>query len=187
VTLVLFRMRRRDERLRRKKDGASRSKKPSEGSRWRLRRTRAYLWKSISARKPLPEAGSRKKVAVWRRALIRPSHQILPLSDRLLTNRIVYLYTIRVIKSYRHKGLKRFAESGSKAGIQPKHADRLRRLLTALDVASVPQDMDAPGNRLHRLEGDLAHHWAVSVSGNWRLTFSFDGEDVILVDYQDYH
>ena len=57
-----------------------------------------------------------------------------------------------MIKSYRHKGLKRFAESGSKAGIQPKHADRLRRLLTALDVASVPQDMDAPGNKLHRLE-----------------------------------
>ena len=104
-----------------------------------------------------------------------------------LTNRIVYLYTIRVIKSYRHKGLKRFAESGSKAGIQPKHADRLRRLLTALDVASVPQDMDAPGNKFHPLEGDLARHWAVSVSGNWRLTFSFDGEDAIFVDYQDYH
>ena len=112
---------------------------------------------------------------------------VQPVSHRLLTGRILYLYTIRVIKSYRHKGLKRFAESGSKAGIQPKHADRLRRLLTALDVASVPQDMDAPGNRLHPLEGDLAHHWAVSVSGNWRLTFSFDGEDVIFVDYQDYH
>ena len=93
-----------------------------------------------------------------------------------------------MIKSYRHKGLKRFAETGSKAGIQPKHADRLPGLLTALDVASVPQDMDAPGNKLHPLEGDLAHHWAVSVSvsGNWRLTFSFDGEDVIFVDYQDY-
>jgi toxin HigB-1 len=104
-----------------------------------------------------------------------------------LTCRIVYIYTIRVIKSYRHKGLKRFAETGSKAGIQPKHADRLRRLLTALDVASTPQDMDAPSNKLHALQGDLAHHWAVSVSGNWRLTFSFEGEDAILVDYQDYH
>ena len=99
----------------------------------------------------------------------------------------MYTYTIRVIKSYRHKGLKRFAETGSKAGIQPKHADRLRRLLTALDVASMPQDMDAPGNQLHALQGDLAPHWAVSVSGNWRLTFSFEGEDAILVDYQDYH
>jgi len=104
-----------------------------------------------------------------------------------LTYRIVYPYTIRVIKSYRHKGLKRFAETGSKGGIQPKHASRLRRLLTALNVASVPQDMDAPGHKLHPLEGDLANHWAISVSGNWRLTFSFDGEDVILVDYQDYH
>ena len=56
----------------------------------------------------------------------------------------------------------------------------------ALDVASVRQDMDPPGNRLHRLEGDLAHHWAVSVKGIWRLTFSFDGEDVIFIDYQDY-
>jgi toxin HigB-1 len=104
-----------------------------------------------------------------------------------LTLCIVYAYTIRVIKSYRHKGLKRFAETGSKAGIQPKHADRLRRLLTALNVASVPQDMDAPGNKLHPLEGNLAHHWAVSVSGNCRLTFAFEGEDAILVDYQDYH
>ncbi len=104
-----------------------------------------------------------------------------------LTCRIVYIYTIRVIKSYRHKGLKRFAETGSKAGIQPKHADRLRRLLTALDVASMPQDMDAPGNKLHALQGDRAHHWSVSVSGNWRLTFSFEGEDAILVDYHDYH
>ena len=110
-----------------------------------------------------------------------------PSSILLLTYRIVYLYTIRVIKSYRHKGLKRFAETGSKAGIQPKQTGRLRRLLTALNVASVPQDMDAPGNQLHPLEGNLANHWAVSVSGNWRLTFSFDGEDVIFVDYQDYH
>jgi len=92
-----------------------------------------------------------------------------------------------MIKGYRHKGLKRFAETGSKSGIQPKHADRLRRLLTALAVASVPHDMDAPGNNLHSLHGDLEGRWAVSVSGNWRLTFMFEGEDVILVDYQDYH
>src|SRR5580700_247712 len=91
------------------------------------------------------------------------SAAISPVSHRLLTDRIVYLCTIRVIKSYRHKGLKRFTESGSKAGIQPKHANRLRRLLTAFYLASVPQDMDAPGNKLQRLEGDLAHHWAVSV------------------------
>jgi proteic killer suppression protein len=92
-----------------------------------------------------------------------------------------------VIKSYRHKGLRLFAETGSKAGIQPAHAARLRRLLTALDVASVPGDMDAPGNNLHPLKGDLAGHWSIKVSGNWRLTFAFQDQDVILVDYQDYH
>jgi len=92
-----------------------------------------------------------------------------------------------VILSYRHKGLKRFAETGSKAGIQPKHAERLRRLLTALNVASRPEDMNAPGNNLHALKGDLAGHWSVAVSGNWRLTFAFHEEDVIQLDYQDYH
>jgi toxin HigB-1 len=92
-----------------------------------------------------------------------------------------------VIRTYRHKGLRLFAETGSKAGIQPKHAPRLRRLLTALDVAASPKDMGAPGNYLHSLAGDLAGHWSVRVDGNWRLTFAFEGEDAILVDYQDYH
>ena len=92
-----------------------------------------------------------------------------------------------MILSYRHKGLKRFAETGSKSGIQPKHAERLRRLLTALDVASRVEDMNAPGNGLHSLKGNLEGHWAVMVSGNWRMTFAFDGEDAVLVDYLDYH
>jgi proteic killer suppression protein len=92
-----------------------------------------------------------------------------------------------MIKSFKHKGLKQFAETGSKAGIQAKHGKRLRRLLTALDVASTPSDMNAPGNDLHPLRGSLAGHWAVSVSGNWRLTFAFEGEDVVLLDYRDYH
>jgi len=92
-----------------------------------------------------------------------------------------------MIRSYRHKGLQRFAEIGSKAGIQPDHAVRLRRLLTALDVAAKPSDMDAPGNYLHPLRGNLEDHWSVRVNGNWRLTFKFEKEDVILLDYQDYH
>lgn len=92
-----------------------------------------------------------------------------------------------MIRSYRHKGLKLFAETGSKARIQPKHATRLRRLLTALDVAAKPEDMNAPGNDLHPLKGDLAGHWSVTVNGNWRVTFAFEGEDAVLVDYQDYH
>ena len=92
-----------------------------------------------------------------------------------------------MIKSYRHKGLQRFAETGSKAGIRPEHAVRLRKLLTALDVASVAGDMDAPGNNLHPLHSSLEEHWSVLVSGNWRITFAFDHSDVILVDYLDYH
>jgi toxin HigB-1 len=92
-----------------------------------------------------------------------------------------------VILSYRHKGLKKFAETGSRAGIQSKHADRLRRLLTALNVASRPEDMNAPGNALHPLKGDLEGHWSVAVSGNWRLTFRFEDGETILVDYHDYH
>ena len=99
----------------------------------------------------------------------------------------MYRYTVHVIKSYRHKGIKRFAETGSKAGIQPEHANRLRKLLFALDAAGCPANMDAPGNGLHALKGDLEGYWAVRVSGNWRLTFIFEGEDAILVDYQDYH
>jgi proteic killer suppression protein len=92
-----------------------------------------------------------------------------------------------VIRGYWHKGVRRFAESGSKAGIQPAHAKRLRNLLTALDAASGPTDMNAPGYGLHPLHGDLEGHWAVSVSWNWRLIFAFRDEDAILVDYQDYH
>jgi proteic killer suppression protein len=99
----------------------------------------------------------------------------------------VYAYTIQVIKSYRHKGLQKFAETGSKAGIRPEHAARLRNLLTALDVASAPCDMDAPGNNLHPLHGSRKYLWSVWVSGNWRITFTFENTDVILVDYLDYH
>ena len=96
-------------------------------------------------------------------------------------------YTIRVIKSYRHKGLQKFAETGSKAGIRPEHAARLRILLTALDAAAVASDMNSPGYNLHPLRGSLENHWSVWVSGNWRITFTFERTDVILVDYLDYH
>lgn len=92
-----------------------------------------------------------------------------------------------MIKSFRHKGVEQFFNRGSKAGIQPKHAARLRLHLFALDNAKRAQDMNAPGWRLHPLRGDLAGYWSVDVSGNWRLTFTFEGEDAVLVDYQDYH
>ena len=89
-----------------------------------------------------------------------------------------------MIRSWRHRGLQRFFETGSKAGIQPHHARRLARQLHALDSASAAENMDVPGWRLHRLS---TGHWSVWVDGNWRMTFGFDGEDAILVDYQDYH
>ena len=92
-----------------------------------------------------------------------------------------------MIKSFRHRGLEKFFKTGSKAGIQPKYADKLRLQLFALDNAKSPEDMNAPGWKLHQLAGDLKGHWAIWVSGNWRLTFMFEGEDAILVDYQDYH
>lgn len=92
-----------------------------------------------------------------------------------------------MINSFRHKGIERFFKNGSKAGIQSKHYERLRIQLFALDNATTPQDMNAPDWRLHSLKGDLGDHWSVDVSGNWRLTFAFEGEDAILVDCQDYH
>ncbi|WIM05595.1 MAG: type II toxin-antitoxin system RelE/ParE family toxin [Candidatus Nitricoxidivorans perseverans] len=92
-----------------------------------------------------------------------------------------------MIRSFRHKGIERFFRTGTKAGIQAQHANRLRIMLTRLDVAVRPEDMDAPGWGLHPLKHDLAGHWSVSVSGNWRMTFAFEGADAVLVDYQDYH
>jgi proteic killer suppression protein len=92
-----------------------------------------------------------------------------------------------VIKSFRHNGVERFFRTGSKAGIQPKHAKRLTLQLARLDAATSAADMNLPGWRWHALSADLAGHWAVWVDENWRLTFSFEGANAVLVDYQDYH
>lgn len=98
-----------------------------------------------------------------------------------------------MIKSFRHKGIQAYFETGSKSGIQPKHALRLHLQLTALHAAAQPEDMNAPGWKLHKLTGQnpkgqsIQDHYAVSVSGNWRLTFYFEGDNAVLVDYQDYH
>jgi len=89
-----------------------------------------------------------------------------------------------VIKSFRHKGLRAFFETGSRAGIQPYHAQRLKRQLARLDVAKSANDMNVPGWRLHPLSDG---NWSVWVNGNWRITFTFEGTDAVLVDYQDYH
>ena len=92
-----------------------------------------------------------------------------------------------MIKTFRHAGLEGFFTTGSKRGIQPAHATKLSRLLLVLDSAVKPSDMNLPGWNLHALSKDLAGHWSVKVNGNWRITFTFEGEDAILVDYHDYH
>lgn len=101
--------------------------------------------------------------------------------------RVVTRYSGVVIRSFQHKGLQAFFERGSKAGIQPGHAARLARQLAQLHAARMPRDMNVPGWRLHALSGDLKEHWSVWVNGNWRLTFRYEAEDAVLVDYQDYH
>jgi proteic killer suppression protein len=92
-----------------------------------------------------------------------------------------------MIKSFRHKGVERFFLKGIKSGIRSAHAPKLARQLQRLDVAQQPQDMNIPGWKLHALKGAQKGHWSIWVSGNWRLTFCFDGKDAVLVDYQDYH
>lgn len=92
-----------------------------------------------------------------------------------------------MIKTFRHKGLERFFLTGNRAGIQAHHANRLRIQLTALNAAKRAEDMNAPGWKLHSLQADLRGHCSISVNGNWRMTFAFEGPDAVLVNYQDYH
>ncbi|HET7396568.1 MAG TPA: type II toxin-antitoxin system RelE/ParE family toxin [Gammaproteobacteria bacterium] len=92
-----------------------------------------------------------------------------------------------MIKGFRHKGLERFSHTGSKRGIQTQHAGKLRLQLTALEHARSPQDMNAPGWRLHALTGEWRGYSAITVNGNWRLVFRFEGTDAVDVDYVDYH
>jgi proteic killer suppression protein len=92
-----------------------------------------------------------------------------------------------MIGRFQHKGLGKFFTTGSLAGIQPAHAPRLKLILATLNAATEPGDMALPGLRLHPLKGSQKGRWAVSVSGNWRVTFSFAGKDADEVDYEDYH
>ena len=92
-----------------------------------------------------------------------------------------------VIASFKHKGLERFFTEGSLAGIQPRHAVRLRLILGRLHASTCPQDLNLPGLHLHELVGDRQGSWSVKVSGNWRLTFSFTGLDAYAVNYEDFH
>ena len=92
-----------------------------------------------------------------------------------------------MIRSFKHKGLERFFLTGAKAGIRPEQAVRLRLVLAQLHAAATPEDMALPGLRLHQLKGDRKGAWSTTISGNWRVTFSFDGKDAVDVDYEEYH
>jgi proteic killer suppression protein len=92
-----------------------------------------------------------------------------------------------MIQSFKHKGLGLFFETGRKSGIQAKHVKRLQLILGRLNAATSPDDMDLPGLFLHSLTGNRANTWSVRVSGNWRVTFCFNGAHAEVVDYEDYH
>jgi proteic killer suppression protein len=92
-----------------------------------------------------------------------------------------------MIKSWQHKGLKLFYETGSTTKINAQHAEKLHDILQVLDAATVPEEMNLPGLKFHKLQGNLKGFYAVTVRANWRVLFRFEGQDAVLVDYQDYH
>lgn len=92
-----------------------------------------------------------------------------------------------MIKTWQHKGLKLFYETGSTKGIQAKHQNRLKIILQYLDAAVSPEDLNLPGMRWHHLKGAKQAFYSVAVSGNWRVIYQFEGKDAMLVNYLDYH
>lgn len=92
-----------------------------------------------------------------------------------------------MIRTFKHKGLRAFFQTGTTKGIRADHAKRLRFILGALDVAIGPNELGLTAFGLHPLKGDLTQYWSVPVSGNWRIIFRFIENDVELVDYLDYH
>ena len=92
-----------------------------------------------------------------------------------------------MIISFIHKGLERFFKTGSTAGIQTKHATKLRIILEHLNTAKNIGDVNFPNSGLHQLKGDMKGLWAMKVNGNWRIVFRFENENVSIVDYVDYH
>lgn len=92
-----------------------------------------------------------------------------------------------MIVSFAHKGLERFFKTGSVAGIQAKHAAKLKLILALLHRAEALRDVDFPGSGLHPLKGERKGFWSVKVNGNWRIIFRMEGQEVSVVDYLDYH
>lgn len=92
-----------------------------------------------------------------------------------------------MIVSFRNKGLKLYYEKGDSSKLQPSHVPKIRTILTRLDASTAPEQMRVPGYDLHQLKGDLKDFWSVKVDKNYRIVFRFDGENVVDVDYLDYH
>lgn len=92
-----------------------------------------------------------------------------------------------MIKSFRHKGLKKFFETGSTAGIDAKQAKKIGLRLSVLDFANKINDVNLPGFFLHSLTGNRTGLWSITVTGNWRITFELSEGDIYIVNYEDYH
>ncbi len=92
-----------------------------------------------------------------------------------------------MIKSFIHKGLENFFFDGTKKGILAAHAQKLADILDRLDASQAVEDMRYPGSDLHPLKGQLKGSWAVKVSGNWRVVFTFKEGNAYDVNYLDYH
>jgi proteic killer suppression protein len=92
-----------------------------------------------------------------------------------------------VIRKIRHRGLRKLYDHDDASGVNAQHVDKLREILLVLDAARAPNDVDLPGYRLHRLKPAKEGRWSIRVSGNWRVTFRFEGNDVTDVKYEDYH
>ena len=92
-----------------------------------------------------------------------------------------------MIRSFRHRGLKRLFERDDKSQVRADMLEKIESVLSALDVADIPNKMDLPGFRLHALKGDLRGFWAVTVRANWRIIWRYEGTDAVDVDLIDYH
>jgi proteic killer suppression protein len=92
-----------------------------------------------------------------------------------------------MIGSFKHRGLKRLYERDDRSGIRPDLVDTVQEILTVLDDAATPQDLNLPGYRLHPLKGELKGFWSVTVRANWRIIFRFQGADAFEVELIDYH
>lgn len=92
-----------------------------------------------------------------------------------------------MIRSFKHKGLSRYFTEDDHRGINPKQAARIRRLLDRLDAATQAEDMNLPGYGFHGLAHNRAGEYAVTVSGNWRITFRFENGHAFDVNLEDYH